>query len=76
MKLLIQWWIHDNNHKLSINPHKIGGVLLGKEGLKKSRAYLFTSCNNKSNFAIYANNYDNNYANNFKDMLFHVNERS
>ena len=67
-KLLIQWLIHDNNHKLSINLYRMDGVLLEREGLKKSRAYLFITSTYKSNFAQESNN--------FRDTLFDVNARS
>ena len=37
-KLLVQHLIHDDNHhyKLSINPHKVGVVLLERRDLKRA----------------------------------------
>ena len=59
-KLLMQWLIHDNNHKLSIYPHRMGGVLPDRESLKKSMTKVILP--KKSN--------------NFRNMSFHVKERS
>ena len=45
-KLLIQHLIHDDNHyyKLSINPHKVGVVLLERKDLKKNGFTYYFDC--------------------------------